>query len=126
MEVKKTRGPQKKKEWVPQLFYGRLEQILVCELPPGKLWRAFSGQTRLLAVITPCVTGGKDATKDVLSYTQTMKTIITDLQGISAVVGRFETQGKWIIVDRTGGLIKPEFIPAAEMEEDREVDMLQS
>jgi hypothetical protein len=47
-----------------------------------------------------------------------MKTIITDLQGISAVVGRLETQGKWVIIDRTGGLIKPEFIPAAEMEED--------
>ncbi|KAJ7131576.1 hypothetical protein C8R43DRAFT_860491, partial [Mycena crocata] len=89
--------------------YGRLEEILLCEVPSGQVWGAFSGQKRLLAVITPCSTGGKDATQQILSYTQTGRTMVTDLQAISAVIGRFETRGKWVIIDRTGGLIKPEF-----------------
>ncbi|KAJ7859909.1 hypothetical protein B0H13DRAFT_1570638, partial [Mycena leptocephala] len=89
--------------------YGRLEQILVCELPAGKLWGAFSGQTGLLAITTPCSTGGKDVIEGIVSHTQMMKTTVTDLQGISAVVGCMETQGRWVIIDRTGGLIKPEF-----------------
>jgi hypothetical protein len=49
----------------------RLEEILVCELPTNKVFGVFSGQTRLLAVLTPCSTAGKDAAKEIVSYTQT-------------------------------------------------------
>ncbi|KAJ6529819.1 hypothetical protein B0H19DRAFT_880788, partial [Mycena capillaripes] len=89
--------------------YGRLEQILVCELPTNKVFGAFSGQTRLLAVLTPCSTAGKDAAMEIVSYTQTNAQIVTDLQSVSAVIGRTATRGKWVIADRKGGLIKPEF-----------------
>ncbi|KAF8121487.1 hypothetical protein K438DRAFT_1653858 [Mycena galopus ATCC 62051] len=102
--------------WVPQVCYGQLEQILVCELPENPLFRAFSGQTRLLAVLVPCSTAGRDATKEILSYTQTNTKIVTDLQSVSAVIGRMQTRGKWVIIDRTGGLVKPEFVPAVEVE----------
>ncbi|KAF8190942.1 hypothetical protein K438DRAFT_1591480, partial [Mycena galopus ATCC 62051] len=94
IEVKKRSSPEIEMGWVPQLCYGQLEQILVCELPENKLFRTFSGQTRLLAVIIPCSTAGKDAAKEILSYSQTNTRIIADLQSVNAVVGRMLTRGR--------------------------------
>ncbi|KAJ6574382.1 hypothetical protein B0H19DRAFT_845001, partial [Mycena capillaripes] len=86
---------------ITQVFYGRLERILVCQLPKGRVWGAFSGQCRLLAVLTPCSTLGQDATKGIVSYNRTTATFVTDIQTVSAVVGRIKSRGKWTIVDRT-------------------------
>ncbi|KAJ7700165.1 hypothetical protein B0H14DRAFT_2417421, partial [Mycena olivaceomarginata] len=83
--------------------YGQLQQILVCTLPANSIFRVFSGQTRLLAVITPCSTAGRDAAKQLVSYTQTNNTIVTDLQAVSAGIGRMATRNKWVIVDRPVG-----------------------
>jgi hypothetical protein len=58
----------------------------------------------------------KDTTEDIVSYTQTNEAIVADLQSVSAVIRCFKTRNKWVIADRTMGLIKPEFVPAAEME----------
>ncbi|KAJ7841472.1 hypothetical protein B0H14DRAFT_2360117 [Mycena olivaceomarginata] len=101
-------------ELVPQICYGQLQQILVCTLLANSIFRVFSGQTRLLAVITPCSTAGRDAAKHLVSYTQTNNTIVTDLQAVSAGIGRMATRNKWVIVDRTGGYIRPEFVEAEE------------
>ncbi|KAJ7939019.1 hypothetical protein B0H13DRAFT_1587284 [Mycena leptocephala] len=82
-----------------------------------------AGQCRLLAVLTPCSTSGQDATKGIVSYNRTAATIVTDIQTVSAVVGRIKTRGKWTIVDRTGGLIKPEFVTSVEaVEQDNQDD----
>jgi hypothetical protein len=37
--------------------------------------------------------------------------LVTDLQSVAGVIGRIQTQGHWAIVDRTGGFIRPEFVP---------------
>ncbi|KAJ7671304.1 hypothetical protein DFH06DRAFT_980291, partial [Mycena polygramma] len=97
-------------DWIPKIFYGRLEEILVCQLPKDKLWGSMSGGTRLLAVITPCSTSGKDAATEYTSYTHMTQTIVTDLQTVVAVVGRFRTRGEWAIIDRTGGHLHPQFV----------------
>ncbi|KAJ7652366.1 hypothetical protein DFH06DRAFT_1418733 [Mycena polygramma] len=90
-----------KTRWVSQVFYGRLEQVLVYELPQA----------------------GKDATEGIVSYNRATTTIVADVQAVSAVVGRMKTRGKWAIVDRTGGLIKPEFVTSVEaLEEEIERD----
>ncbi|KAJ6616975.1 hypothetical protein B0H10DRAFT_1798266, partial [Mycena sp. CBHHK59/15] len=84
------------------------------------LWGPMAGQKRLLAVITPCKTMGHEAAKEITSYTQMTTTIVTDLQSVVAVVGRVQTRGSWWIIDRTGGIIHPEFIhkdEGADMEE---------
>jgi len=60
---------------------------------------------------TSCSTGGNDSTEGIVSYTQTVNHIVTDLQGISAVVGRVEARGKWIITDRTRSLITTLIVP---------------
>ncbi|KAJ7190321.1 hypothetical protein GGX14DRAFT_382301, partial [Mycena pura] len=100
--------------WLQTLGYGRLDEILECRLPSDDSLRAYSGQLRLLAVITPCSTVGRDATQNIVSYTQTNRQIVVDLAGVMAAVGRFQSRGKWFIVDRTGGFVKPEFIPHAD------------
>ncbi|KAJ6564123.1 hypothetical protein B0H19DRAFT_878540, partial [Mycena capillaripes] len=88
--------------WKSRIFYGRLERILLCVLPSNKRFGSIAGQTRLLAVVTPCNnTRGKDASKEITRY-RTMETaLVMDLQSIVAVVGRVETRGSWVIVDRT-------------------------
>jgi hypothetical protein len=84
--------------------------ILVCQLPQDDMWGTMARTTRILALITPCVTGGKDASVEITKYQTTTTSIITDIQTISCVVGRVLTRGKWGIIDRSGGLVKTEFI----------------
>jgi hypothetical protein len=97
--------------WVPKISYGRLERILCCNLPKAKALGALSGKDRVLAVISPCKrTKGKDAALEITSYRELGDPIVTDLQAVVAVVGKMETRGRWYIIDRTGGLIRPEFV----------------
>ncbi|KAJ7715405.1 hypothetical protein B0H16DRAFT_1339938, partial [Mycena metata] len=98
-------------EWRTQIFYGQLERILECVLPKEKKLGIVSGKRRLLAVISPCKgTGGKDASLERTRYTGLAHLLVTDLQSVVAVVGRVPTRGRWLIVDRTGGFIHPEFV----------------
>ncbi|KAJ7077174.1 hypothetical protein B0H15DRAFT_789874 [Mycena belliarum] len=97
--------------WVSQISYGRLERVLVCIFPKSKVLGPVSTKTRLLAVITPCTnTQGKDASIEITTYRGMGTSIVTDLQSIVAVVGRVESRGLWTVIDRTGGLIHPEFV----------------
>ncbi|KAJ7707244.1 hypothetical protein B0H16DRAFT_1345302, partial [Mycena metata] len=96
-------------EWRTQIFYGQLERILECVLPKEQTLGIVSGKRRLLAVIHKS-TGGKDASLERTSYTGLANLLVTDLQSVVAVVGRVPTRGRWLIVDRTGGLIQPEFV----------------
>ncbi|KAJ7029534.1 hypothetical protein C8F04DRAFT_962737 [Mycena alexandri] len=95
--------------WTNKVFYGRLEEILVCKLSTNKIWSNLAGKTRLLAVITPCATEGKDAARTVTFYTRMTQSIVTDLRTVVAVIGRAETRGEWGIIDRSGGLLHPTF-----------------
>ncbi|KAJ7726338.1 hypothetical protein DFH07DRAFT_685091, partial [Mycena maculata] len=85
--------------------YGRLDRILVCDLPENRTLGALSGKKRLLAVLTPCKhTNGKDASTEIVTYCGLGPVIVVDLQCVMAVVGRVQTRGSWKIVDHTGGL----------------------
>ncbi|KAF7374016.1 hypothetical protein MSAN_00282000 [Mycena sanguinolenta] len=95
--------------WIPRIFYGQLQEILVCQLPKDDFWSEMSGRTRLLAVITPCTTFGKDASKERACCTQTTSPIVVDLRTIVAGVGRIQTRRQWYIVDRSQGLLHPTF-----------------
>ncbi|KAJ7443299.1 hypothetical protein FB451DRAFT_1057037 [Mycena latifolia] len=97
--------------WITRVFYGRLEEILVCELPDDPLWLDMAATTRLLVVITPCSTSGKDAAQESTFYTQMTTPIVTDIRTIIAVVGRIKTRAEWMIIDRSGSPIHPEFVP---------------
>ncbi|KAE9407425.1 hypothetical protein BT96DRAFT_809662 [Gymnopus androsaceus JB14] len=103
----RVNGPN---EFVPRVFYGQLENILVCDLPNDPIWGEMRNTTRLLAVLTPCVTKGRDATEGVVVYNKMNASIVTDLQTISAVIGRIASQKKWGIVDRSNGLADTVFV----------------
>ena len=108
-------------QWVREIFYGHLEDILVCSLPDINFWGSkLRSTTHLLALITPCVTGGKDAGLELTLYHRIMTAIITDLHVISAVVGRVETCRKWGIIDRTGEDIQAEFFGSVDRSESEE------
>jgi hypothetical protein len=94
------------------IFYGRLERILEYEIPDTKFWGILHGKTRLLAVITPCITNGRDATKRVTTYTDITTQIVTDLQAVECIVGRVQTRNRWGIIDRSGDFSRTEFIPS--------------
>ncbi|KAJ7025864.1 hypothetical protein C8F04DRAFT_957060, partial [Mycena alexandri] len=107
--------------WQVQIFYGRLECILVCDLPRAAVFDSLAGKRRLLAVITPCKnTKGQDASLEITNHNGFTSLLVTDLQSVVAVVGRIQTRGRWALVDRTGGLIRPQFIEADAEEEDPE------
>ena len=95
-----------------EIFYGKLELILECKIPDKRFWGIYLGTTVLLAVITPCVTMGKDATKELTTYQYTTTQVVTDLRAISAVVGRVQTRNRWGIVDRSEDSSRTEFIPS--------------
>ena len=85
--------------------------ILEFNIPNHKFWDAeLRGKTVLLAVITPCVTLGKDATKEVTTYTKTTTQVVTDLCTISSVIGRAWTRNRWGIVDRSEESLRTEFL----------------
>ncbi|KAJ7829935.1 hypothetical protein B0H14DRAFT_3716279, partial [Mycena olivaceomarginata] len=105
--------------WVSRISYGRLDQILVCQLPPDRnFWGNLAGKVRLLAVLTPYRTGGRDAALNIVPHYQSTAPIVADIQSIMAVVGRIQSGGKWYIIDRTGGMMRPEFIPSDETEDE--------
>ena len=90
----------------------------MCKLPDDPLWASFKNRTRLLALITPCVTEGKDATEDIVYYSRTTTQVVTDLQTISSVVGRAKKGGKWGIIDRSNSLIHPVFVEEGDDNDD--------
>ena len=95
---------------IRQIFYGRLDIILECQIPDKIFWAALRGKKLLLALLTPCSTNGKDATQQVVTYTQITTQVVTDLQAVACVVGRIGTRNRWGIIDRSGDLARTEFI----------------
>ena len=97
---------------VCEIFYGRLDLILEFNIPDQQFWGPqFRGKTVLLAIITPCVTSGKDATKMMTTYSQTTTQVVTDLHTILSIIGRVWTRNRWGIIDRSEETSRTEFIP---------------
>ncbi|KAG1747878.1 uncharacterized protein EDB91DRAFT_1048339 [Suillus paluster] len=102
--------------------YGRLEKILVCLLSNNTQWLGLTGKTLLLALIRPCQTGGRDATKEETCYSRNLASIITDLQNVKGVVGRVESRGEWAIIDQRSNFAKPAFNGAGYNTDESEVE----
>jgi hypothetical protein len=89
--------------------YGQLEKILVCLLSNNTQWLGLAGKTLLLALIRPCQTNGRDATKEETRYSRNLSSIITDLWNVKGVVGRVKSCGEWTIIDCRSSFTKPAF-----------------
>ena len=95
--------------------------ILVCILPVHQLFKNRRPVRRLLALVQTCETEGRDATLESVTYTKMRAyTQIIELTAISCVVGRVKVgKGKrWGIIDRSLGLVRPEFIKDPELVEE--------
>ncbi|KAF9063146.1 hypothetical protein BDP27DRAFT_1232593, partial [Rhodocollybia butyracea] len=93
-----------------KVYYGKLNKIIVLTLPNDEFWNKHRNVTKLLAFITPCQTRGKDATKDVVEYTETTAQIVTDLQAVMATVGRVRNRRGYGIIDRSNESVNTTFI----------------
>jgi hypothetical protein len=71
-----------------QTFYGQLQYILECDLLHHAELGIPDRHKYLLAVVVPCITNGKDATREATMYNTTSTAIVIDLQVIGCVVGR--------------------------------------
>jgi len=115
-----------RKELVHIIFYGCIDQILECQLDShNKIWSKFKDTFFLLAMITPCSTGGQDAAQDYTTYSDTTTQILTDLwavQSLQCVVGRVKSRGSWGIIDRSGNFARTEFMSAGDQGESEEKD----
>jgi hypothetical protein len=100
--------------WERTVFYGQLEHIVKCIIPICPALRITEPRLLLLALVTPCITEGGDATKHLITY-QKMKPSpqVIDLNAISSVVGRFPygtINGKFAIVDRSTSWARTVFV----------------
>ncbi|KAF5346553.1 hypothetical protein D9757_014185 [Collybiopsis confluens] len=105
---RKYKGPP---QYTREIFYGQLMRILICKIPDTSFWGAdLRGRTKIIAIIAPCNTKGKDATQEVVEYTKLTAMIATDLQTISAVIGKVATRGRYGLVDRSEASMKTAFV----------------
>ena len=93
-----------------QVFYGRLESIIDVELPCTPRLNISAGTRYLLALVTPCSTGGKDATRELTTYTETTAQVVIDLRTVECVVGRVRRGNEWGIIDRSGDFARTVFV----------------
>ncbi|KAJ7592214.1 hypothetical protein C8J56DRAFT_781342 [Mycena floridula] len=109
LEVQDNRG-----QWVRNIFYGRLEKILVCQLDNQNIWGTFQQKTVILALVSPCAgTNGQDAARTPVFFKTMTTSVVIDLCAISAAVGTPKTAtagGRFGILDRTGGLVRTTFV----------------
>ncbi|KAF8513753.1 hypothetical protein JB92DRAFT_2921698 [Gautieria morchelliformis] len=71
----------------------------------------------LLALVMPCSTGSRDATKVVTTYSLTTAPIVIDLRTVECVVGRVRRGNEWGIVDRSGDYARTVFVDPVQQEE---------
>ena len=87
------------------IYYGRVESFWVVRLPSTP-WTDGS-QLLVLALFSPCAnTGGRDATKEVVTYTTLHASKFVAVNTIEAVVGRIRLavdKEEWAIADRSAG-----------------------
>jgi hypothetical protein len=66
--------------------------------------------TWLLALVTPCNTGGRNAIQELTTYSSQAASVITDVRSIRAVVGRVHSRTAWTIIDRSSEISHAAFV----------------
>ncbi|KAJ2913165.1 hypothetical protein MD484_g7253, partial [Candolleomyces efflorescens] len=104
---------------VDNLGYGELISVIALEIPAERnIFRELAGQTVLLAHVTPCKTGRKDARRELVSYSACYQSQIMDVRCVTAVVGRIKRGKKWYILDRFEDCAIAAFVPNDDEGED--------
>lgn len=86
---------------VNNIGYGELISVIALKIPAERnVFRDLAGKTVLLAHVIPCKTGGKDARRELVSYSECYRSQIMDVRCLTAVVGRIKRGKKWFMLDR--------------------------
>lgn len=80
--------------------YGELKKIFVLTLPTDQSFKALSGETLVLTLITPWETGGKNAARENTFMESKKADIVTDVRSLKATVGLVRVGKQWGIIDR--------------------------
>ncbi|KAH9481215.1 hypothetical protein JR316_0005736 [Psilocybe cubensis] len=110
-----------------EICYGRLELILEFNVPGDDFWGLWKRSLRLLAVVTPYRTNGKNAATTLTVFRESDKraTIALDLQSITNAIGRiYREQKGWAIVDRSDEYSRTIFVHGGDPEEPDDDDAL--
>ena len=102
---------------VCQIFYGQLDCILDIELPASHTLNLVQPTRFLLAVVTPCSTGGHDAMHEVTTYSNMTALIVIDLCTVECVVGQVWHGNEWGIIDRSGEFARTVFVDPVDNKE---------
>ena len=100
-----------------RVYYGQLHSILDVILPASQTLGLTQPTRHLLALVEPCSTGGKDATRGLAIYEAMTAPIIIDLRTVECVVGRVKRGNEWGIIDRSGDFARTVFVDPIDDEE---------
>ena len=66
--------------------------------------------TWLLALVTPCNTGGQDAIQELTTYSSQAASVITDVCSIRTVIGRVHSHTAWTIINHSSAISHAAFV----------------
>ena len=91
-------------------YFGRLEKILIVDLPPGITPSITCCKRVILAIISPRETRN-ETSLGIPHYTEPTKATLraVDMNTLMCLVGRVKNQNRWGIVDRSGDMARAEF-----------------
>jgi hypothetical protein len=99
-------------EFVLKTFYGRLDSILVLNMPVAPRLNITKPESVILAVIKECVVEDGDAHGlDIHFYRRDGSLQVMDLACVQCLVGRVRlANGSWAILDRSGTLARAQYV----------------
>ena len=92
------------------MFYGQLKYVLELQLLHFEDIEIPRKQHYLLGFVEPCITNGKDVTRELTMYTRMSTAIFIDIRTIGSMVCRVKRHNEWGIVDRSDELAQTVFV----------------
>ncbi|TFK58699.1 hypothetical protein BDN72DRAFT_781697 [Pluteus cervinus] len=94
----------------PETFYGQLQYLFVVEVPATRDLGLASPETLILACIHTCDVEAENSL-DMHYYKKQGRVEVVDVTTVQCLVGRVKVDKKWwAIIDRSGGMARPEFV----------------
>lgn len=92
-------------------FYGRLENIFVIGLQPGRTLGLEDPTNLILAAIRTCSdVQTKGRNRDLYYYSQEGHLEVIDMNCVQCLIGRVKDENEWAIVDRSQAEARPVFV----------------
>lgn len=103
-----ARHHSRRSEFEPVTFFGRLDRVFVCEIPPTPALGLVRTTPLVLMDIKICNTVRDQY--GFYEYTTYRHSEVIDGEGIRALVGRIQDRGKWVFVRRKGAMEHMDYV----------------